>query len=80
MKSIPDNFESVLNAAQLMTFRNLEKRGWKLYFIRRDGLEVPVPVVKNADGKTIGVIEEDGTLNTTPNIRIRANPQRLVIP
>ena len=75
MKPIPDNFESFLNITQLMTLRNIEKQGWELYFIRRDGLDVPVIVVKSADGKTIGVIEEEGNLNTTP-IKIRINPER----
>ena len=80
MKPIPDNFESFLNTTQLMTLRNLETRGWRLYFIRRDGLQVPIPVVMDADGKTTGVIEEGGNLNTTPNIRLRINPGRVLIP
>lgn len=80
MKPIPDNFESMLNAMQLMTLRNIEQRGWKLYFIRRDGLDVPVPAVRSIDDETIGVIEVDGRLNTTPNIRVRLNPEMRVIP
>lgn len=79
MKPIPDNFESVLNAMQLMTLHDIEKHGWRLYFIRQDGLDVPLPVVKSADGKAIGVIEESGNLNKTPNIRIRLNPGRMAI-
>ena len=77
MKPIPDNFESFLNLSQLITLRDIEKRGWKLYFIRRAGLDVPVAVVKSAIGKTIGVIEEGGNLNTTSNIRFRVNPKRI---
>jgi hypothetical protein len=80
MKPIPDNFESVLNALQLMTLRNIEQSGWELYFIRRDGLDIPVPVVRSADGETIGVIEVDGRLNTTSNIRVRLNPELRAIP
>jgi len=77
MSPIPDDLEGVLKSVQLMTLRNIEQRGWKLYFIRREGLDVPVPVVKHADAKTIGVIEEDGNLNTSPNIKIRINPERM---
>jgi hypothetical protein len=80
MKPIPDNYENVLSAMQLMTLQIIEKRGWELYFVRRDGLDVPIPAVRSADGKTIGVIEEDGNLNTTPNIRIRLNPEMRVTP
>jgi len=79
MKPIPDNFESLLSAKQLMTLRTIEQRGWTLYFIRRDGLQEPVTVVQSVDGKAIGVIEEGGDLNTTPNLKIRINPERMPI-
>lgn len=80
MKPVPDNYESLLNATQLMTLRNIENRGWKLYFIRRDGLQVPVPAVISADGNKIAVIEDGGNLNTAPDIRVRINPEMRVIP
>ena len=79
MIPIPVDFESFLNPMQLLALQDIEQRGWKLYFIRREGLDVPVPVVKSSDGKTIGVIDEDGNLNTSPDIKIRINPERIAI-
>jgi hypothetical protein len=75
MPPIPDNLENILNPMQLMTLRNAENDGWELCFVRRDGLEVPVPVIKGADSKIVGVIEEDGRFNANSSIRIRISPE-----
>ena len=74
MAHIRDNLENVLSTLQLMTLRNAENEGWELYFVRRDGLEIPIPVIKGADSKTIGIIDEDGNFNAETEIRIRTSP------
>lgn len=79
MQPIPDNIESVLNAMQMVALRDIEQRGWKLYFVRREGLAVPMPVIRSDDGKRIGIIEQGGNINTTPDIKIRINPERRVL-
>jgi len=75
MKPIPDHLEKVLNSKQLMTLRTLENHGWELCFVRRDGLEVSVPVIKNEKNKTIGIIGKNGNFIENPNIKIRINPE-----
>ena len=71
MPAIPSDYESLLTASQMVALRSIEGYGWSLHFIRREGLEVPIPVIKGADGVAIGMIDEDGNLNMNPNINIR---------
>lgn len=71
MAPIPVNIEKILNPAQLMAIRNVGKFGWELQFVRRNGLEIPVPVVKGPNGEAIGVIDENGNIVTNPDITIR---------
>ena len=73
MPAIPENLHKVLNPLTLMALRNVETSGWKLHFVRRFGLEVPVPVIQGADGTTIGVLGDDGDLDLEPEIVIRNN-------
>jgi len=75
MEPIPDNLENIINPMQLITLRSAEVDGWELYFVRREGLEVPVPVVRGYDNEAIGVIEEDGNFNADSKIRVRISPE-----
>ena len=75
MSPIPDDLDIILNPLQLMTLRNAENEGWELCFVRREGLEVPIPVIKGADSKSIAVIEENGNFNGEAEIRIRMSPE-----
>jgi len=68
---VPDDYENLLTPLQMMGLRNIANFGWELRFVRREGVDVPVPVVKGADGQAIGVIDEDGNLDTNPDIRLR---------
>jgi len=70
---IPGDFESLLTPPQLMALRNIASFGWELHFVRREGVEIPIPVVHTADGRKIGVIEEDGNINLNPKITFRDN-------
>jgi len=72
---IPDDYEKLLTPMQLMALRNIAGFGWELGFIRRVGLDVPVPVVYLAEGKQIGVIDEDGRINVDPDIKLRDAPE-----
>ena len=76
MTPIPNNLEKILNSMQLSALRSLENHGWRLCFIRREGLAVPVPVViKGTDRTTVSIIDAAGNLNTKPAIRLRVNPE-----
>ena len=68
---IPDDYENLLTPMQLMALRNIAGFGWELRFVRRDGIDIPIPVVYSDQGRRIGVIEEDGKLNLEPEIRLR---------
>lgn len=72
---IPNHLEKSLNSKQILTLRKLKNNGWELCFIRRDGLDGPVPVIKNERSKNIGVIDKDGNLNTNPSISVRKSPR-----
>jgi len=71
MAPIPANIGKLLNPAQLMAIQNAGKFGWELQFVRRNGLEVPLPVIKGPNGETVGVVDEAGNIDTNPDIVIR---------
>lgn len=68
---IPDNLKRYLTSAQQAELHTIEGFGWSLEFIRRPLFQEQVVVVINADGSSIGVLEEDGRLNLEPDIKIR---------
>jgi len=68
---VPDNGMKLLNQLQIMILRQIEGYGWRLHFIRRPLFQEIVPVVIDADGKKLGILEEDGRLNTEPDIIVR---------
>ncbi|PWB58412.1 MAG: hypothetical protein C3F18_02365 [Nitrosomonadales bacterium] len=70
-KPVPDNLNQVLNELQMMALRRIESFGWELRFVRRPSLKQPIPVVSNAEGTTIGVLEEDGRVNLEHDVRLR---------
>lgn len=70
-KPIPDNLEDTLNDSQLMALPALERFGWELRFVRRPLFQEAVPVVFNAEGTMVGVLEEDGRLNLEVDVQIR---------
>ena len=72
-KPIPDNLEATLNEAQLIALPTLERFGWELRFVRRPLFQEAVPVVCNAEGTMVGVLEEDGRLNLQLAVEIRGS-------
>jgi len=68
---IPVSLKDVLNEAQVFTLSKMEGFGWVLKFVRRPLFQDIVPVLFHPDSKHYGVLEEDGTLNTQPDIKIR---------
>jgi hypothetical protein len=74
LPAIPDDYEKLLTPMQLMAIRNIAGFGWELRFIRRQGDDVPIPVVYSAEGRQIGVIEGDGKMNLDPDIKLRQVP------
>ena len=65
--------ESRLSLEQLASVRQLEAFGWSLQFIRQQLFQDAIPVVIQANGQTIGFLEEDGRLNIDVDIEIRSD-------
>ena len=74
MPPIPPDYKSLLNASQLQALNSIAGFGWTLQFVRREGLDVPLPVIRGADGKAVATIDEDGNLDMNPKIIIRDDP------
>jgi septum formation topological specificity factor MinE len=70
-KAIPDNVEDYLNELQQEILIVVGKYGWSLKFVRRSASKAPVIVIEDADGKTIGVLEENGAINYESGIVLR---------
>lgn len=68
---VPDDVKNYLNEAQVAELHKIEGFGWKLVFVRRPLFQESVVVVTDADGGSIGVLEEDGRLNLDPGIETR---------
>jgi hypothetical protein len=68
---VPAELEKLLNVGQLAALRELRNFGWTVQVVRRPLFTTPVPVLKSPDGSKTAVIEEDGTVNYSPDIVIR---------
>ena len=71
--------EEILSAAQLLLPGKIESLGWELVFVRRPMFHDTVPAWFHPHGNTIGVIEDDGTLNTQPDIKVRETEYSVLI-
>ena len=70
-KPVPDDVKRYMNDTQLALLHKIEGFGWSLKYIRRPLFLEPVVVVTNADGSSIGILEEDGRLNLEPDVDMR---------
>jgi len=60
-----------LNAAQKLMLQDIESFGWELKFVRRPVSVMAVPVVFGPDGKTVGILDLNGKLNTDIKLAVR---------
>ena len=60
---IPNNCLAYFNAAQLNTYFDLRRIGWKLFFIRRPRLRKHTIAMINKVGTRAAVINPDGSLD-----------------
>lgn len=70
-KSVPDDYKNYMNDAQMAQLHAIENFGWDLKYVRHPLFQECVIIVTNADGSSIGVLEDDGRLNLEPDIKIR---------
>jgi hypothetical protein len=71
MKPVPENFEELLNEAQLRTLRSIGRFGWQLHFIRQPLFQEVVPVLISREGDKFAVLEENGSINEKADLDIR---------
>ncbi len=72
--AIPQPLNEYMNESQIMSLRRIEGFGWELRFIRIPMFQDPVPVVFSADGKSIGILDEDGRVNLEHEMAVRDDP------
>jgi hypothetical protein len=68
---IPADLHNVLTENQFLAVQSIESFGWSLRFVRREGKALPIVVVSNPTGQTLGILEEDGRLNLQHNMKFR---------
>ena len=71
LKPIPKNIKEHMNEEQLLKLSSINKFGWEIKYIRRPLFQDPVIVVINAEGGSIGILEQDGRLNLESSIQLR---------
>ncbi|KAF1686364.1 hypothetical protein B1992_08435 [Pseudoxanthomonas broegbernensis] len=61
-----------LTPAQLNTLEAMEIFRWRLAFVRRPMFMAPIPVLFDADNTRYVVIQEDGSLDEHPTLKLRS--------
>lgn len=67
-----DALRAGLTPAQLVTLEALEIFQWRLAFVRRPLFQAPIPVLFDRDYTRHVVIQEDGTLDESQTLVLRA--------
>ena len=60
-----------LTPEQQATIHTMETYHWRLKFVRRPLFKIPIPVLFNRDGDRYVVVNEDGTIDETPALKLR---------
>lgn len=73
MGPVPSNPELFVNEQQVWSLIILKKFGWKLVCIRRhyEYNHDPAMVLKNCEEAAVGVLETDGILRITNDLKLR---------
>jgi len=68
---IPENFEELLNKAQLQALPGMKHAGWEVQFLRTPLFQEPVLVVKNSKDGRIGILDKDGVIKIQADLKVR---------
>lgn len=71
--ALPADVLYYLNEVQRIALHSLENFGWQLAFIRRPLFMPPIVVVKNDSQTRFAVLEDDGSVNMSPEVKWRHN-------
>lgn len=69
--ALPIDVAYYLNDVQRISLQSLENFGWQLAFIRRPLFVPPMIVIKNDAQTKYARLEEDGSLNLSPQLKWR---------
>lgn len=69
--ALPEDTAVYLNDLQSVVLQNIANFGWELAFIRRPLFMPPLVVIKNTAESRFAVLEDDGTVNLSPDIHWR---------
>ena len=59
-----------LTPEQQATIHTIETFHWRLKFVRRPLFKIPIPVLFNREGDRYVVVNEDGTIDETPALKL----------
>ena len=59
-----------LTPEQQATIHTMETFHWRLKFVRRPLFKIPIPVLFNREGDRYVVVNEDGTIDETPALKL----------
>ena len=60
-----------LTPEQQATIHTMETYHWRLKFVRRPLFKIPIPVLFNREGDRYVVVNEDGTIDENPALKLR---------
>ena len=60
-----------LTPEQQATIHTMETFHWRLKFVRRPLFKIPIPVLFNREGDRYVVVNEDGTIDENPPLKLR---------
>jgi len=60
-----------LTPEQQATIQTMETFHWRLKFVRRPLFKTPIPVLFNREGDRYVVVNEDGTIDEQPTLKLR---------
>jgi len=70
--TITDDVRRLLNSRQVESLERSHDFGWRLAFIRKPLLNEPVLIVYNSRHHLIGLLDQDGQINTEVDVEIRS--------
>ena len=69
--AVPQHLDTLLSVEQRMGLRQVENFGWRLAFVRHPPFETPLAVVEKFDRSAYAVINEEGELEFSPDLKVR---------
>jgi hypothetical protein len=69
---IADDVKELLNSRQVESLDRSHDFGWRVAFVRKPLLNEPVVIVYNSRHHLIGLLDQDGQINTEVDVEIRS--------